>query len=417
MFSITEISNKTSLLVNGKGGSISSPEFFGREKNVTPNYPTNETDNAWWFNESIKHKAFGSICVGRNNELWLVTRVSNSHGTGGGDLYWSVSYDEGNTWATPTKFVLDTATGEGSGFDPEHPGRGSSEDLRDATIQYDVLSDRYYLIYTHQYSIKKNGNNRYTDYSAVDGKFKCYVGYEPFVTMYDISMEQANFPDSPHALGDIAPGDCGQQQFGGFVRIGEYLYLPFYYWSFEDEQHTTHKKSDIALYRLIVNDHDPLSQTYYAYQWESVKVWEDFNGDNEVSFYISYNNDGTQRFNMLIRAEDDKGYHTYSDDGGITWSAKTAIGFDTAGGPTVYHLKNGFILFSREQSLRVGSSTANVQARYSADGQIWEQPVMISDCSSGYVTLASLESGKTLICYSKESGNIGIQSIREFRNY
>ncbi len=383
---------------------------LGNEYNLTPNYPTNVELNPWWFSEGIKHKGFGSICVGRNNELWMITRVSNSHGTGGGNLYWSVSHDEGNTWAAPTKFALDNAD---TGVDPEYPGKGGPEDLRDAFISYDVLSDRYYLTYVHQYGIKADANGRYTDYSLRSGDFKCFVGYEPFVNMYDISMQQDGFPDSPHALGDKAPGNRLQQCFGPLVRVGNYLYLAFYYGNWEDEQHTTIQNTDVALYRLVVNDHDPLSVTYWAYSWENVKTWEEFNDDNEAAFYVTYKTDGSQRFNIVSRrGASGKGYYYYSDDGGNNWSEKRELGFLVAGGPTVYNFDGGWLLLSREQGL---SNHSNVLLRYSRDGNIWDKPMMVSDCPSGYCSFATLKSGKNVICYSKESGNIGIQAIRELK--
>jgi len=382
------------------GNSITVPRYkersliftLGNEYNLTPNYPTNAEQNPWWFGESIKHKGFGSVCTGRNNELWLVTRVGNSHGTGGGNLYWSVSYDEGNTWQGPTKLTIDEAA-------------DGSEDLRDATIYYDVLSDRYYLIYSHQYGIEKDSKGRYTDYSKISSDFKVFVGYEPFETMYDISPGKA--------LGDDSPFDCERgQNFSRLVRVGEWLYLPFYGVNWQDKENKIKGQAATALFRLVVNDHDPLSATYYAYEWKKVKVWEP-DGDNETAFYVTYKDNGTQRFNMISRrGATGDGYYYYSDDGGKNWSEKKALGFLIAGGPTIYNFASGWLLMSREQSL---SNRSNVLLRYSRDGIDWESPIMISDGPSGYCSFATLKSGKNVICYSKESANIGIQAIRELK--
>lgn len=110
---------------------------FGPEINIFPNIPNNSS-NPFYLGTSYRHKNFGAACKGKDNVLYFVTRVANGHGISGGELYWSKSVDEGQSWTPLQLFSLDKVEDS------------KCEDLRDCTLYYDNLIEKYFLIYTHR---------------------------------------------------------------------------------------------------------------------------------------------------------------------------------------------------------------------------------------------------------------------------
>mgnify|MGYP002522789533 CR=1 FL=1 len=147
-FTMTEITNKTIATrpESGKHGLNvnSNPFLFGPERNVSYGWNwIGDTSQEVWNNRCVSHYAFGSVCVGRHGELYYVFRRGLTHGViedssstyyhVGGDLYYSVSYDSGETWEDPVLIL-------------EHE---SGYDLRDVTFSYYPEHDMYVLIYTN----------------------------------------------------------------------------------------------------------------------------------------------------------------------------------------------------------------------------------------------------------------------------
>lgn len=417
-FNLTEVVNTTPIPVKEQSAGVKfNVGMFGKEINLTPDYPHDST-NPWWFNQNgnnpwnLRNKGFGSICCGRNNELFLVTRVSAGHGYGGGQLYWSVSYDEGETWSNPQAITLDSPT-------------DASEDLRDVYLCYDDMTDLYYLIYTHQYNIKTSSSGQYSNYNYIWGELKVWYGYEPFglnsTVMYDISPNYLN--EHGTLSSPKQPFNRLTQTFSPLVRLGNCLFLPVYGTDYSsgvtnpnDEPKSTNPMHS-SLLRIIPNSNslnDPAVPV--ANSWKIIKKWDDEydSGSNETALYFTYDSTAdSTRFNMLSR-KGDMGWLTYSDDCGQTWSQKAEIGFDIAGGPRVFYINGTYMLVAREQKLKDDtnySEFASTFAVFSKDGVTWSNRTFINHTPTAYASIAVMKSGKMLMCVSKES-NTGIQVIQ-----
>lgn len=382
-FVLSQITNKVLNTFN-IDKSVQNPYNFGAEENLTPNVPANVAANPWYLGSQFRHKGFGSICVGKDNVGYLVTRVTNAHGWDNGNLYWSKTEDEGLTWSAPTKFLQDTA--------------GNGEDLRDVNLYYNPLIEKYFLIYTHQYGIVNK-----TDYSNITLSLKVWIGDEPFVNMIDVS------PGVIPLDGETIAGYNMIQTFEELHMLGSRFFLPAYYVEYVNggRNHGT------ILLEFDFNDTLPLSTGVTYCQWKTVKKWE-LTGDNETTMYVTYQENGKPRVNLLSR-RGDMGYLTYSDDGFVSWSEKEAINIEIAGGPRVFEINGGYMLVAREQKLDdiFGETLCTIFTMFSEDGTIWEKRRMLSDTSSGYASVAKFKSGKTLLCYSKEFNHTGIQCVRQ----
>lgn len=378
-FVLAEIVNSNPLSV--RADSVANPFWFGSEICITPNVPGDVTKNPWYLGSKMRYKQFGSICVGRNNVGYLVTRISNAHGYDEANLYWSKTEDEGLTWSAPVRFEQDIA--------------GIGEDLRDCTLTYDPLIDKYLLVYTKQFNITDH-----TNYDNADGYLKVWIGDEPFVGMIEISP--GIIP-----LNGVSGSYISAETFETFHRIGTNLYLPCYKWSSSVEPDEPRMGS--MLLKLEYNDTLPLSTGVTYMSWTTVKEWE-LNNDNETTMYVTYQQTGEPRINLLSRGGLNDGRFSYSDDGGVNWSEKSNIGFKTGGGPRVFEINGKYMLIAREAGI---DGLSNVFAMFSSDGLTWSNRIMISDCATGYASLAQFRSGKTLICYSKEYRHLGVQCIKQ----
>lgn len=381
-FNLSQIVNPESAPVQTRViNNIVSNTLFGPEKCITPNYPRTDA-NTWYIGSSFRYKQFGAIEKGRNNELFVVTRAGNGHAIAGGNLYWSVSSDEGLTWASATKFTQDTVTD------------ATSEALLDVTLTYDNLIDKYFLIYTHVYGIVGD------DHSNVNSELKVWIGDEPFVNMVDVSPSVIK---TNGAVGNKI-FQLRTQGFHKLVRIGTSLYLPVY------GKDTLEEIYHSALIKFNYNDTLPFNTGYCS--WDTVKIFDSFEqGSNETTLYITYQSDGKPRLNMLTRTGD-LGYLSYSDDIGANWTNYTSIGIDIAGGPQVFQIGDIYMLVAREQKL----GAATIFAMFSVDGSNWKHRVELGNQGTGYPSIAHMESGKLLICYSKEYSHTGIECIRSINN-
>lgn len=360
---------------------------FGPEINIFPNIPNNSS-NPFYLGTSYRHKNFGAACKGKDNVLYFVTRVANGHGISGGELYWSKSVDEGQSWTPLQLFSLDKVEDS------------KCEDLRDCTLYYDNLIEKYFLIYTHQYGIVSN------DYKKVTGQLKVFICDVPFEgVMYDIS---------PHVISLDDSLDCPSiQTFETFHRVGSYLYLPCYKWRLTE----TGAVLNSSLLKFTFNDSLPFQQAIQYMNWSTVKDWE-VDGDTESTMYITQLPNGLHRMNIISRRSeiDDFGYYTFSDDNGRNWSEKVSIGFQVAGGPRVYEISGaGYMLVAREQYF--GGASSMCFAAFSNDGINWGGKRIISDAGSCYSSLVSCDSGKLLLFYGKESGHTACQYFREVFPY
>lgn len=385
-FNLSQVVNPSSLPVNIlQVNNIVSNSLFGAEKCITPNYPRDNRVNPWFIGPSSRFKQFGSIERGRNNELFLVTRVGGGHGISGGELYWSVSYDEGMSWSAPTKFTQDTVTD------------ANAEDLRDVTLTYDNLIDKYFLIYVHQYGIVDE-----VDYSRRTGDLKVWIGDEPFANMVDVSP---SIIKTDGAVGNTIFSAL-TQTFHKLVRIGSYLYLPVY------GNDVAGGELNKALIKFSYNDSLPFD-TQWCY-WETIKRFDNEISLNETTLFVTYQDNGSPRMNLLSRAGD-MGYLTYSDDMGTTWSELSSIGIDVAGGPQVFQIGDIYMLVAREQKLLDGNA-ATIFAMFSIDGVNWKHRIELGNQGTSYASMAHMDSGKLIVCYSKEFNHTGIQCIRSVVN-
>jgi len=308
------------------------------------------------------HRAFGSVCTGRDGKLYYVFRAGFAHGTTnstnniGGNIYYSVSEDGGKTWDDPTLFLT----------------AASGKDLRDVFLTYDAFTDLYILTY----------NDNTTDYNG-NGNVVILVGSEPFVSMTDCTP--ATMPFEYNWI-------CSKP-----VRLGSWWYFPVYG---ADEVN-----SSMTVAVIRANNGTSL---YPFTNWEIVKQWttEDFIG-TESCLFISYDEtEDKTRLNMLCRGPSEHGWITYTTNGGTTWSTFADIGFQCAGGPQVFELDDAIVVAAREQAS--GSSCMNVFLAFSYDqGETWGNRTLLSDAGPGYVTLARLENGSGVLGYCKEVSSFG----------
>lgn len=351
---------------------------FGAEINIFPNEPTNSS-NPFYIGSSYRHKQFGAGCVGKNNVIYFVTRVAGGHGVSGGNLYWSKSEDEGDSWSPLMIFSQDQV------------GDASAEDLRDCTLYYDDLLEKYFLIYVHQYGIVNH------DYSNITGQLKVFMGDTPFEKeMIDISPGKVPLDDNED-LPSI-------QSFETFHRVGNKLFLPCYKWKKSKEYYT-------SILEFVFNDSMPTTYGVQFMKWKTIKDWDNI-GDSEMTMYLTSLPNGAHRINTISRRSgvDDMGYLSFSDDGGVTWTEKESIGFQVAGGPRVFDINGKYMLVAREQTI---PSQSNIYALFSVDGKNWGNRIIIGNTGSGYPSIVTCKSGKILLFYGKEYSHTGVETYRE----
>ena len=380
-FGFTEITNKSittrpeagqhGLNVNG------NPYLFGPEHNVSYGWNWLGKDAAEKYNNRVvSHYAFGSACVGRNGEIYYVFRKAVTHGVitdstspfynVGGDLYYTVSYDFGETWAEPVMFL-------------EHT---SGMDLRDVTLEYYLEHDMYVLIY----------EDTSVDYSN-------RVGTLHIMSTPNLARPQGTdsivdpFPVSNMSEWTLPTADMFSQHnqtFGKLVPVGNYFYLPFY-------GTNTGEHLGAGILRFQRGGIGSPTGTV-------LKKWNE-DSSNECTFFTTYNGSGIIRFNMLFRGGNNSGTGdnatlSYSDDFGATWSEKVELGFNAAGGPQVFDMNGTLMLVARDQI--GGSGISYTYAMFSKDGLTWSNRIMLSSVGTSYASIAQLNNGRTLLFYSKE---------------
>lgn len=378
-FVMSEVTNKNiavrpetgqhGLNVNG------NPFLFGPERDISHGWNwIGETESEVWWNRNMAHYAFGSVCVGRNDELYYVFRKGFDHGVSkdsgsqfyqiGGDLYYTVSYDFGETWADPVMFL-------------EHT---TGRDLRDVTLSYYPEHDMYVLIY-EDCSI---------DYSVHSGVL--HIMSTPNLARPRSADHRLDpFPISNMSEWTLPTADMHtelNQAFSRLIPCGSYFYLPFY-----GTSDATHFGAGVLRFvRGVVG----------LPSCEVIKKW-DADGSNECTFYLTCNGTGIVRFNMLFRGggannTGDNATWSYSDDYGVTWSEKTDLGFNAAGGPQVFDLTGTYMLVARDQKPDINYT----YAMYSKDGHTWSNRIQLSSLGTSYASIAQLRNGRTLLFYSKE---------------
>lgn len=389
-FTLAEITNKTVATRPETGlhglNANGSPYLFGAERNISYGWNwLGDTETEIWNNRNMSHYAFGSVCVGRNQELYYVFRKGFDHGVSvdpespyyqiGGDLYYTVSYDFGETWADPVMFL-------------EHT---TGRDLRDVTLSYYDDHDMYVLIY-------EDCSIDYSEHSGV---------------LHIMSTPNLARPRSSHHILDPFPitnmSDWTlptsnmfaelNQTFSRLIPLGSYFFLPFY-----GTDDGTNFGAGVIRFTRGVYDNP---------SGEVLKKW-DADGSNECTFYTTCDGTGIIRFNVLFRgggdnSTGDNAMISYSDDYGATWSEKQELGFNAAGGPQVFDLNGIYMLVARDQKNSVINYT---YAMFSKDGQHWGNRIPLSCNGTSYASIAQLNSGKTLLFYSKEL-NKSIICMRE----
>lgn len=380
-FTFAELTNKTIATrpESGQHGMNvnSNPFLFGPERNISYGWNWLGSDSSEiWYNRNMAHYAFGCVCIGRNSELYYVFRKGFDHGVStnpesdfyqiGGDLYYTVSYDCGETWAEPIMFM-------------EHE---AGYDLRDVTLSYYPEHDMYVLIYT----------NNSIDYSSSSRTCELHVMSTPNLARPRNSGDQIldPFPITNMSSWTLPASDMNENlnaTFNRLIPVGNYFYLPFYG---VDTNGDPWSAGIIKFSRGVVGNPTGVL----------LKKW-DGDGSNESTFFTSFNN-GKIRFNMLFRGgagDGDNAMLSYSDDYGTTWSEKTQLGFDAAGGPQVFDINGTLMLVARDQD---DSNTNYTYATFSKDGQNWSNKVFLSTLGTSYASIAQLNNGRTLLFYSKE---------------
>jgi len=357
----------------GSAGSVNNGFVFGKEIPIDMDFtiPDNRT-----------HRSFGSVCVGRNDELYICFRAGYAHGilnvdpssplapyNGiGGDLYWSVSYDYGKSWATPTLFIQ----------------AGEDRDLRDVIIWYDDIFDQYFVMYADDDIVYTE--SRPDGYViGVENTFHILCGKNIFDNMSDLNISSA------------LPFSGLNQTFCEPFRYGSYTYVGLYGRDGSDISVTF----DIAVMRATVGSQGS--------NWNTVKKWSDHDGLNEITLFSGYDETSKKLRLYALARKGDEGFITYTEDNGSTWSQKTGVGFDCAGGPKVYMIDGTLMLVAREQNAGM-----NVFAIFSNDnGATWSNRMEIANCGPGYSSLARFKNGRALLFYSKEYTTTGHIYMRE----
>lgn len=320
---------------------VSTPYHFGKGIPIDLNFDTG----------AKTHHAFGGICAGLDDTLYVVFRAGYAHGADSqgnvsGDIYYAKSTDYGKTWGDAVLF-LKAPTGR---------------DYRDATLSYDPIYNMYYLIYT----------DVSVDYDNGTRELHILRGATPFLNMVDITP-------SPRPL------DFMCQTFHTVERNGSYLYLTYY-----------GKNTGDTTWRAGI------MRSTAGNNWTNVKTWE-ADGDNECSVFFSYDDTNEkQRINVLFRAGNDMARLSYSDDGGATWSPKQDLGFDAAGGLRVFDINDMYMLVARDQSNSATHSFG--YALFSKDGINWSKRVRIANVGPVYPTITRTRNGRTYMLYSEEYG-------------
>lgn len=334
-------------------------------------YNINNVNSAFNFGEAnpidlgfdtgdAEHRSFGGFCAGRNDELYVVFRAGYGHGIEGGQgghLYYAVSYDYGKTWGDAILFLSA----------PE--GR----DYRDATLSYDPIYDKFYLVYTDVSTAYQTGTR----------EMHILRGDTPFVDMEDVTP-------NPRPL------DFMFQTFHTVERHGSYLYLTYY-----------GKQTGDTTWRA------GLMRSTAGNNWKNLKTW-DADGDNECTVFFSFNETNhLSRINMAFRRGDEMSI-SYSDDAGVTWSEKQGLGFDVAGGPRVFQVNDMYMLVARDQSNT--SPHSYIYAMYSKDGVNWSKRERIGNVGPGYPTLVRFKNGRSFLGYSEEYSIYARLYLREIYN-
>lgn len=379
-FSMTEVTNKN-IVTRPESGQRglnvnSNPYMFGPEHNVSYGWNWIGKDATEKnYNRVVSHFAFGSACVGRHGEIYYVFRKAVTHGViedptspfynVGGDLYYTVSYDFGETWADPVMFLEHT---EGM-------------DLRDVTLEYYPEHDMYVLIY----------EDTSVDYSSRSGTLH-------ILSTPNLARPRAGdsildpFPITNMSEWTLPAADMFSQHnqtFGKLVPVGNYFYLPFY-----GTSTGTHLGAGILRFSRAVEG---------LPSGTVLKKWSE-DTSNECTFFTTCNGSGIIRFNMLFRGGNnsstgDNAMLSYSDDFGATWSEKEDLGFNAAGGPQVYDMNGTLMLVARDQL--VGGINYSY-AMFSKDGRTWSNRTMIAPNGTCYSSIVQLNNGRTLLFYSRE---------------
>lgn len=379
-FNFTEITNKSVVTrpESGQHGLTvnSNPYLFGPERNISYGWNwLGDSASEIWTNRNMAHYAFGSVCVGRHDELYYVFRKGFSHGVNttsgsefyqvGGDLYYTVSYDSGETWADPVMFLEHT-----SGYD-----------LRDVTLSYYPEHDMYVLIY----------NRSSVPFDSPDRINEIHVLSTPNLARPQASdTVKEPFPITNMSEWTLPTSDMFTNlnaTFNRLIPLGSSFYLPFYG---ADAYGDSWGAGILRFGRGVVGN--PTSSV--------LKKW-DGDGSNESSMFFTFVNDSI-RMNILFRGGNGSGDNatlSYSDDFGETWSAKTELGFTAAGGPQVFDINGTFMLVARAQDAEYRHY---IYAIFSRDGVEWSNKVMLSSLDVSYASLAQLNNGKTLLFYAKE---------------
>lgn len=382
-FGLSEITNKfvTTRPESGQHGLNvnSNPFLFGPERNISYGWNwLGETQEEIWDSRMVSHYAFGSVCVGRNNELYYVFRRATTHGVitdptspylnVGGDLFYTVSYDFGETWSDPVMFL-------------EHT---EGRDLRDVTLSYYPDNDMYVLIY-EDCSVNYTNHEGTMHILATPNLCRADSAYNSILDPFPISnMLEWTLPteDMFTAL---------NQTFHRLVPLGSFFYLPFY----GTDNGTT---MGGGLLRFPAGGIRIPTGTV-------LKKWEP-DSSNECTFFTTFNNaSGIIRFNMLFRGGNNMGTGdnatlSYSDDFGETWSEKQELGFNAAGGPQVFDINGTLMLVARDQ--KANTNLNYTYAMFSKDGQNWSNRIMLAHRGVSYASMAQLNNGRTLLFYTKE---------------
>lgn len=341
--------------------------FLGTERIVDLGYSIQEESDI----VARRHFSFGGLCVGRNDELFVVFRAGFAHGTTissgskGGNIYYAVSYDYGETWSEPTLFLEADA----------------DRDLRDITLTYDAFSDKYILIYSDVSTDYQNGTVILHILVSRD------PALEPFVNMDD---ETPTLPFS-HA----------NQTYAKPLRYGNWYYLPIY------GQDEVAGQTHLALLRANNG-----TSVYAFTNWETVKKWDNFVA-NESCAFLTFDEEAQRtNLNILARGSSDHGYLTSCSDKMVNWTSPKDIGFQCAGGPQVFDIDGVLMLVAREQ---VNTATYETGfAIFSYDGgQTWTNRCIISSTGPIYATLVRFKNGKTLLSYCQELSSFGRIFFRE----
>lgn len=339
---------------NSNNPVISSNAFhFGKSK------PLNFTIG------SRTHQCFGGLCIAPDDTMYVVFRAGYLHGVldsgvnmgVGGDIYYSKSNDYGNTWSTPVLILA----------------APSGRDYRDITLTYDDIWGVFYFVYTDVSTDYVNGTN-------VMHIMRSTV---PFVAMTEVT------PTLPFVL--------KTQTFHTVERNGAYVYLPYY-------------GRDIAedLYS------NGILRCNNSYAFSIIKSWSK-DGNNEAGLFFTTQTNGAVRINVLFRGTNDLATITYSDDGGVTWSAKQTLGFQAAGGCRVFQINDIYLLVARDQSLGTDFH-AYTFAMWSKDGINWSHRERIGNAGPCYPTFAKTNNGRCFLAYSEESSTSARMFIKEILN-